>query len=205
MTRQGTRVRERLGIAPGTTAILTVGKMIPRKEHGLLIRAFAAALKQASGPAALLIAGDGPLRPQLEELAKPLGSAVRLLGFIGVESLPEHYLAADVYVHTSDHDPHPLAISEAVYCGLPVVASDRVGSTGPTDDVQLGRNGWEFRSGDQTALSSILAQLIDYPEARAQASARSRELASLHAVDRCATRFVDGAVRAIEMRKQMQA
>jgi glycosyltransferase involved in cell wall biosynthesis len=194
-------LRKCLGIPPDTTAILTVGKMIPRKEHGSLIRAFGASLKQANGPAVLLIAGDGPLRPQLEELAKPLGSAVRLLGFIGVQQLPEYYSAADVYVHPSSHDPHPLAISEALYCGLPVVVSDRIGSTGPTDDVQVEVNGWEYPNGDEAGLSKILAHLIDHPNVRIQSGARSRELGHLHAADHCATRFVDGAVRAMNTRK----
>jgi glycosyltransferase involved in cell wall biosynthesis len=198
------RLRERLGIAPDATVFLTVGKMIPRKEHASLIRAFGAAVKQAHGSAVLLIAGDGPLRPQLEELAKGLGSAVRLLGFIGVQQLPEYYSAADVYVHPSSHDPHPLAISEALYCGLPVVVSDRIGSAGPTDDVQVGVNGWEYPNSDETALSNILAHLIDHPEVRAQSAARSRGLGLEHASDRCATRFVDGVVRAMEMRTSKQ-
>ena len=198
------RRREQLGIAPKTVAILTVGKMIPRKEHASLIRAFGAAVRQAHGSAVLLIAGDGPLRPQLEELAKPLGAAVRLLGYVGVQQLPEYYSAADIYVHPSSHDPHPLAISEALYCGLPVVVSDRIGSTGPTDDVQVGVNGWEYRNGDEAGLSEILAHLIDNPEVRIKSGAHSRELGLLHAADRCATRFVDGAVRAMQMRKTKQ-
>lgn len=195
-------LRRQLAIPPDATAILTVGKMIPRKEHAGLIRAFSAALKQAHAPAVLLIAGDGPLRPQLEELAKPLGSAVRLLGFIGVQDLPKYYSAADVYVHPSSHDPHPLAISEALYCGLPVVVSDRIGSTGPTDDVRVGVNGWEYRNGDDHALAAILAHLIDHPEVRAKSSGFSREFGLLHAADHCARRFVDGALRAIHNKRK---
>jgi glycosyltransferase involved in cell wall biosynthesis len=191
-------LRERLGLSPETVAVLTVGKMIPRKEHASLIRAFGAAVTPSGRPAVLLIAGDGPLRPQLESLARPLGAAVRLLGFVGVQQLPEYYLAADIYVHPSSHDPHPLAISEALYCGLPVVVSDRIGSTGPTDDVQVGRNGWVYQNRDEARLSQILAHLIDHPEVRAQSTVHSREIGRLHSSSRCAARFVDGALLAIE-------
>jgi glycosyltransferase involved in cell wall biosynthesis len=197
-------LRQRLGLSAETVAILTVGKMIPRKEHGSLIRAFAEAIKPGNRSAVLLIAGDGPLRSQLESLAKPLGSAVRLLGFIGVEQLPEYYSAADIYVHPSSHDPHPLAISEALYCGLPVVVSDRVGSAGPTDDVQVGRNGWVYPNGDEARLTQILTNLMDHPEVRAQSTVHSREIGLLHSSSRCATRFVDGALLAIERHQTKQ-
>lgn len=197
-------VRERLGLSPETVAILTVGKMIERKEHASLVRAFGMAIQAANRPAVLLVAGDGPLRPQLEELAKPLNAAVRLLGFIGVEHLPEYYSAADIYVHPSSHDPHPLAISEALYCGLPVVVSDRIGSVGPTDDVQVGVNGWEYPIGEEESLSRILAHLIDHPEIRAESAVHSREIGLLHSSNRCAVRFVDGALLAIERRQAKQ-
>ncbi len=193
-------LRQRLGISPETVAILTVGKLIPRKEHAALIRAFATAMKEGDRSAVLLIAGDGPLRSQLEVLAKPLGSAVRLLGFIGVQQLPEYYAAADVYVHPSSHDPHPLAISEALYCGLPVIVSDRIGSIGPTDDVQVELNGWEYPNGDETALSRTIARLIDNPEVRASAGVKSREIGLLHSSDRCAVQFVDGVIRVLKTR-----
>jgi glycosyltransferase involved in cell wall biosynthesis len=198
------KLRQQLGIPPETVVILTVGKLIPRKEHASLIRAFAAAVRSADHSAVLLIAGDGPLRPELEELAKPLGSAVRLLGFIRVQQLPEYYSGADIYVHPSSHDPHPLAISEALYCGLPVVVSDRTGSAGPTDDVQVGFNGWVYSNGDDVALAKILAHLIDNPEVRASLGAHSRELGLLHSSSRCATRFVEGALRAIQTRQTKQ-
>ena len=66
------------------------------------------------------------------------------------------YCAADVYVHCSDNEPHSLAITEAIYCGLPVVLSDRCGSYGPTDDVQPGINGFVYRCGDVSDLSRCI-------------------------------------------------
>lgn len=194
-------LREKLGISPETVVILTVGKLIPRKGQADLIRAFAQALKSVTKPAVLLVAGDGAERATLEELAKPLGSAVRLLGFIGVDELPKYYLASDLYVHPSSFDPHPLAISEALYCGLPVVVSDRVGSAGPTDDVQVNRNGWVYPNGDVAALSAILAKIIGDPTVRKNAAEISSELGQLHSSKRCGALFVDGALRALAGRQ----
>ena len=86
------------------------------------------------------------------------------------ESCPKYYAAADIYIHPSSFDPHPLAISEALYCGLPVIASDRLGSIGPTDDVQVDRNGWVFPNGDVEELSKVLAKAIDNPAIRTRAA-----------------------------------
>jgi glycosyltransferase involved in cell wall biosynthesis len=191
-------LRRRLCIGDESVVILTVGKLIPRKRQADLLRAFSKAQKSGCKPAVLLIAGDGPDRTELEEIAQPLGNTVRLLGFIGVDVLPEHYAAADIYVHPSSFDPHPLAISEALYCGLPVVVSDRVGSRGPTDDVQVGRNGWVYPSGDANALSAILCELINNPILRESAGLASQVIGADHAAHRCATLFVDGALRARE-------
>ena len=190
------QVRERLGIAPGTVVLLNVGKMIPHKEQADLIAAFALALQKTSQPAVLLLAGDGPGRKQLEEQAAPLGEAVRLLGFVRVQQLPEYYLAADAYVHPASMDPHPLAISEAIYCGLPVVASDLNGSIGPTDDVQPGRNGWSYRTHDRTQLAEILVELIDHAAERAALGRESEKLGQAHRADLVAKAFVDAAVEA---------
>jgi glycosyltransferase involved in cell wall biosynthesis len=194
--------RERLGIAPDAAVILCTGKLIRRKAQGDLIRAFADVMRKGNRSAVLMLAGDGPDRAKLEELAQPIMSAVRFLGFVGVDRLPECYIAADIYAHPATKDPHPVAISEALYCSLPIVVSDRVGSTGPTDDVQPGRNGWVHPIGDVAALSGILADLIDHPEKRAAAGTISRELGDLHGAEYLAKQLILGAQRALAVRKR---
>jgi len=145
------------------------------------------------------------LRAKLEDLAKPLGEAVKMPGFIGVDELPEFYVASDVYAHPSMGDPHPLAISEALYCSLPVVVSDQVGSIGPTDDVQNGKNGWVYRTGDIATLAAILGNLIDHPEVRLKAGAESVALGEKHSSKYTAKGFVDGALLTLASKKKSQA
>jgi glycosyltransferase involved in cell wall biosynthesis len=192
--------RERLGIAQDAVVVLCVGKLIPRKAQAELIRAFVQITGGERRSAVLLLAGSGVDRAKLEELAKPAGPAVQFLGFVGIDKLPEYYMASDVYAHPASMDPHPVAISEALYCSLPIVVSDRVGSRGPTDDVQVGRNGWVFPVGDVVALSEILADLIDHAEKRAEAGKFSRQLGLTHTADHCARQLIEGAERAIRVR-----
>jgi len=190
--------RSQWGISPETTVFLIVGKLIPRKGHGDLIRAFQQTLERTTAPAVVLVAGDGPDRAALEALATPLKDCVHFLGFVHVNDLPSCYLASDVYVHPSSHDPHPLAISEANFCGLPIIASDSVGSVGSTDDVQPGRNGWVYPTGNITALSDALTAAIQMsPAERERASALSSTLGQAHAAPFVASGFIDGALEAI--------
>ena len=137
-------LRAQLGIPSDHVVLLNVAKLTPIKSQDYLIRAFLKASAAANTPATLLIAGDGPERARLEQLAAASNGSVRLLGFVSVNDLPAHYLASDLYVHPSSFDPHPLAVSEAIYCSLPLVASDRIGSSGPTDDLQDGKNAGSF-------------------------------------------------------------
>jgi glycosyltransferase involved in cell wall biosynthesis len=126
----------------------------------------------------LLIAGDGDEAPVLRRLAGPEASyPVRFAGFVAAEELPAYYAASDFLIHPSSDDPHPLAVTEAVVSGLPVIASDRVGSIGRSDDVRIGLNGLEYPYGDILALTSHIALLMGEPVRRDQMSRASLAIA----------------------------
>lgn len=110
--------RARLGLA-GTT-LLSVGHLVERKGHHLVIEAL------GELPAMeLLIAGDGPERGALAALASRLGVAprVRFLGAVPHSSLPEIYGAADILVLASSREGWANVLLEAMACGTPVVAT----------------------------------------------------------------------------------
>jgi glycosyltransferase involved in cell wall biosynthesis len=78
--------------------------------------------------ASLLIAGDGPIRGQLEALAGSLGlaSRVHFLGSVAHKELPAVYSAVDLLILASEREGWPNVLLEAMACGTPVVAT-RVG------------------------------------------------------------------------------
>lgn len=119
-----TAVRERLAL-PGP-ALLSVGLLIERKGHDLVIKALPA-LPEAT----LLIAGDGPERTNLERLARLLrvDDRVRFLGQVPHEALPDLYTAADCLVLASSREGWANVLLEAMACGTPVVASDVWGTS----------------------------------------------------------------------------
>jgi glycosyltransferase involved in cell wall biosynthesis len=166
-------VRKSWGVNAGDMVLLFSGKLQPWKRPLDLLRAFAA----AELPHALLFfAGEGPLRPELESAAASLGVAdrVRFLGFVNQTQLPAIYTGADLLVLPSEYDAFGLVINEAMLCGCPVVASDRVGAV--RDLIQSGRTGFVYRCGDVNELASLLRGLStqDPPLSELGRTARAR-------------------------------
>jgi glycosyltransferase involved in cell wall biosynthesis len=111
--------RNRLGLGPGRW-LASVGLLIERKSHDIPIRA----LPQLPGWS-LVIAGNGPLRGELEALAASLGVAdrVKFAGGVPQAELPLYYGAADALVLASSREGWANVLLEAMACGTPVVAS----------------------------------------------------------------------------------
>ena len=116
-------------------AILSVGSLVPVKDHAMLLRVFrrvAAQLPEAQ----LLIAGDGPLAGELAAQAR--GLPVRFLGAVDHAALPGLYRQAAVLAQTSRHEAQGLAVLEAAACGVaslgtPVGVLPEVGQVAQTE------------------------------------------------------------------------
>lgn len=111
-------LRKKLGLH-GTT-LLSVGYLIPRKGHDLVIKAL-----QQLPDAKFLIAGDGPELERLKETARQGGVAdrVQFLGRLGYQQLVDYYGAADVLVLASSREGWANVLLESMACGTPVVAT----------------------------------------------------------------------------------
>ncbi|MGE0744152.1 MAG: glycosyltransferase family 4 protein [Rhodospirillales bacterium] len=119
--RPGDRVAARHKLGVDGPVVASVGHLIDRKGHDLVIDAMA-----ELPDATLLIAGEGPDRAALESLSARLGVAgrVRFLGRIVHEELPDLYRAADALVLASSREGWANVLLEAMACGTPVVASN---------------------------------------------------------------------------------
>jgi glycosyltransferase involved in cell wall biosynthesis len=117
----GCRAEARVALGVSGFVIASVGSLIPRKGHALTIEAL-----QDLPDCTLLIAGPGPLRAELEALARRLGVAerVRFLGEVPHAELARVYRAADVFVLASEREGWANVLLEAMACGTPVVATD---------------------------------------------------------------------------------
>ena len=118
-------LRNTLGLADETLAILHIGAFNAQKNQSFLIGAFSEALKDAP-QAVLLLAGDGDNRKDCEELALRLGVAQRVFFLGWRDDISELLSAADVFALPSLHEGLPLTLVEAQCAGLWSLASDRV-------------------------------------------------------------------------------
>lgn len=155
-------LRQEYEIPDDALVALFVGKLIARKRPEDVVAAIQKIqVEQGTGrPVYALFAGDGELRGSLEAaIAAREPSHCRLAGFVNQSRLPAFFAAADLLVHPSEHDPHPLTISEADFMGLPVVVSDRVGCVGPLDTARVGENAIVYPVGDAGALAAAFRRI----------------------------------------------
>ncbi|HVT58076.1 MAG TPA: glycosyltransferase [Thermoanaerobaculia bacterium] len=143
-----TLVRGRLKFPPSARVVLAVAKLISREAPWDLLRA----LPHLAPEVRLLLVGDGPDRPGLEATANELGPGrVVFLGYVPYAELPALYAAADLFVHPAREERWGVSVAEALACGLPVLASSRVGAG--YDLLLAGRNGWQYTTGDEVELA----------------------------------------------------
>jgi len=115
-TRSSNRARFGLGAEP---LALTVRRLVERMGIDLLIRAAA----EVPG-LRVVIGGDGPLRGELETLAKSLNVPATFLGYVKDEDLPALYRAADLFVlPTRALEGFGLVAIEAMACGTPAMGT----------------------------------------------------------------------------------
>lgn len=108
-----------------TPCVLTIARLAPQKGLDLLLEA-AALIKQRGLNFTWLVAGDGPLKAQLNQQITAADLPVKLLG--RREDIGALLAQADVLVQTSYWEGQPLTLREAMQAGRAIVATDVGGS-----------------------------------------------------------------------------
>jgi glycosyltransferase involved in cell wall biosynthesis len=147
--------RSRLGIADGEFVFGYVGRLSEEKGVHYLLDA-AAQTRTCSTPCRFVIVGDGPQRGALEALARKhaLDGTVVFTGFQG-DTAP-WYAAMDAFVLPSVTEGTPMALLEAMACGVPSIASAVGGVPAVIAD---GHNGLLVRPADVEHLSTQMRAL----------------------------------------------
>ena len=156
--------RAQLGLHPDQPVIMTVGRLMVQKGQSYLVAAIPA-LAARFPRLAVVIVGGGYLADELARQAAELGVAE-------IVHLPGHrddarmlLDAADVFVLPSRQEGMPLAALEAMDVGLPVVATDVIGTA---EVVANRQTGTLVAPQDPAALAAALAELLGDPVLRAR-------------------------------------
>ena len=160
--------QSRLWPRDGAWRFLQAGRLIEKKGFQTSLRAFVAF--QGLNPGALFtIAGEGPLRGELQNLARELGvlDHVRFVGFLSQSQLREQFYQSHIFLHPSAHGADgnqegvPNSMLEAMASGLPVFATEHGGIP---EAIDSGVNGVLVAEHDHAALAHALLDWTRRPE-----------------------------------------
>lgn len=168
---------------PAAPRLVCVGRLCEQKGQLLLLQALRVVLDQGVA-CELVLAGDGEMRPQVEQLASQLGvaQALRITGWIDSAQVRTELLAARALVLPSFAEGLPVVIMEAMALARPVISTYVAGIP---ELVRHGQDGWLFPAGDVQALAQVMAQCVQAPSGHLQTmgeAARQRVL-QRHDVD----------------------
>lgn len=171
---------------PGAVRIGMVARMNARyKNHSGFLR-IAARIRQAMPNAEFLLAGDGPLRQELETEARELGLAdsVRFLG--DRRDVAAVHASMDVAVLTSDSESLSNVILEAMAAGLPVVAF----RGGGNPELVNAERGALVEPGNEAEFSNAVVRLLTQPALREELGRNARQFVEENfGLDRVRSRY----------------
>jgi colanic acid/amylovoran biosynthesis glycosyltransferase len=156
--------------AGGTIEFLFVGRLTPKKDPISLLRSFAYARTKVAGTnLRLTIAGDGPLRDDVEREVRTLGLSehTRIMGKMPHNEIIELFGDSHIYVQHSvtapsgDEEGLPVSITEALAIGLPVISTRH---SGIPEVVRDGETGLLVDEGDIENMSQRMADLASDPD-----------------------------------------
>ena len=174
-TGLGQTVQPADGFLPGRQLVLTAGYLIPRKGLKDLVAA-TGRLRRRGRPFDLAIAGDGPLRAELEQQAADEGVAdtVHFLGRVPHARMLQLMARADLFALPSWDEAFGLVYTEAMAQGTPVVAGK---GEGPEDFIEDGVSGYLVPVRDPDALATLIARILGDPQMAAAVGEAGRAAA----------------------------
>ena len=181
--------------APGPEAtlplvVLSVGNLIPTKDHALLLRAFAP-LARSNSRVVLEIIGDGPERVNLVRLATDLGIAgqVRFLGRQSREDVARAMRRCAVFALPSRYEGLGCVYLEAMACGKPAIGCQ---GQGIDEIIEHGKSGLLISPGNEAELRDWLIMLLHNQDLRYRLGAAARDqILQRHTLDHQAERLAE--------------
>ena len=166
--------------------LIAIGRLGPEKGFDLLLDAFAR-VAHDHPDWDLVVWGEGRLRPELEKQRDRLGLGGRAR-FPGRTASPHDELRrADLFAMSSRREGFPMALGEAMACGLPAVSTDC--PSGPRQLIQPGVDGVLVPPGDPAALASALDLLMGDPVLRARLAVHAPEVLDRFGIERISARW----------------
>jgi len=159
--------------------MVAMGRLVGQKGFDYLLEAFS---RCGHDEWSLIILGEGPERVRLEAMADQLGLGHRV-HFPGKVNDPEAVLMrAELFVLSSRFEGFPMALIEAMSCGLPVVSFDC--PTGPSEIIRNGHDGILVQPEDVEALAGAMNRLMEDKSERKRLGSHARDVTERFSIDK---------------------
>jgi GalNAc-alpha-(1->4)-GalNAc-alpha-(1->3)-diNAcBac-PP-undecaprenol alpha-1,4-N-acetyl-D-galactosaminyltransferase len=180
-----------------TPTLMAMGRLHPQKGFDLLLTAFAQ-IQSKYPDWHLTILGEGPMRAELEALRVRLGLIDRVHFLGSVKNVDAHLRQADLFVMPSRFEGFPMALCEAMACGLPVLTADCL--SGPREIVRDGVDGILVPPEDVDALAAGLDRLMGDPALRQQLAQAAPQVLDRFGLERVMGLWMDTIKQTIDRR-----
>lgn len=183
--------------------LLCCARLVEKKNLSRLIKAFRISIDRATAhDLHLVIVGPGPLEAELLSLVETLHLAgrVHLKGAKSYDDMPAFYGLAEAMILPSTTEQWGLVVNEAMAAGLPVLVSERCGSS--FDLVREGRNGFTFDPYDVQAIAEAIERITAPGCDRLAMGRESRQIIAGWGLDRFAAGFEAAAKAALARPKR---
>lgn len=171
------KLRKKWGVPEDAFVLIYGAEFSARKSQSVIIRA----LRRLPEQVWLVLAGEGALRKECQELARGLGLEGRVVFPGQVRDIPAWYAMADAAVSASRSEGLPFNVMEAMYAGLPVVASE---VKGHTDLIEDGVTGLLYPYGDDQACAAQILRLTASERLRRTLAQNARENVERYGLER---------------------
>jgi glycosyltransferase involved in cell wall biosynthesis len=168
--------------------VLAVGRLSEEKQFGLLLEVFHFLANQYPSWD-LVILGEGPQRPALQDQVRVAGLEKRVFLPGRAGNVGEWYERANLYVMSSRFEGFPNTLAEAMAHGLAAVSFDC--DTGPRDIIRHEVDGLLVPPGDVAALTAALGRLMDDAALRQQFAERAVDARRRFSMERIAGTWED--------------
>jgi glycosyltransferase involved in cell wall biosynthesis len=169
------QTKQQLGITNRDFVVLYVGQMIQRKGIDTLLKV--AKELQNNKRIHFVLVGYGDLTSTIlaQKKLHQLNN-LHLVSYTDPKQIWRYYFSADNFILASYEETWGLVVNEAMEAGLPLLLSDRVGSS--EDLLQHTKNGYRFSAGDSATVTSYINDLATNPKLVKQMGKMSKKIIS---------------------------
>lgn len=183
--------------------LIFLGRLTPDKGWKFTLEAFdriaASPYRPLLSQIALIIAGDGSLRAEIERALSRLPCPAYFLGRVAPDAVPELLINSDLHVTTSEKETKGLTLLEAFAAGIPVLAP---AAGGVVDTIQVGQTGFLFQPQDWQDFAAKLQMLVNQPELRQTLGNNARKYAADYETEAAVQRLVQIWQQQIETKQR---